>query len=798
VPAEGIPLPLEDFSPKPMAKAMPSPWRPFLWTFAILCLTYLPLFFGQIIFFRDIAHWNFPARAFLRQSLLAGEIPGWNPYQGLGFPVFADPLYGVFYPPNWLYLLLGPDWVASLLNWQSFLHLAWGALGVCFLARRLRASSAATAVAGLAWALSGYETSQWTSGLRLLADAWLPWAAVGQVALLDSLRAGGHAWRRGLVKAALPTAFACLFGEVFLAMMGAGFGVVVACIVHAMERGRDASLPRGRPAWLAAGAVAAVIGFGVGAGSLLPARMLLGGTERAASMSRDLAEVCSLHPLRMVEFALPQSMGDAYTVFPAAPIVGEPRLDGLPLSYSMYVGASVLALALAAFARGRKLALALGIAASFALLLAFGRHTPVHAIFRRVFFPFAYMRYPEKYTVLVVTLVALLAGLGVDRILSDRRQPWGRTVLLLVLVVGLGVVAALAFPPAWRVFVIHGALMGSIALTALLAIQFLAAKGSRLAPPMLVSLVAFDLALAAWPLQTFGPRQLASDLPPAASKVLEGRAGNQPPPRIYRSHQTTLAVNRWLPTSNNPEIEYKLGRTLITNTANVWGIATLPGYDAAIPALMDEVWERGLAAGPSALRLLGAEYAILPVARPNAPDNDRPGLIPVLDPLPGARLYKVANTLPRVFWARRAEVLSDQAALTRLFEPDVVSGATVWLAPEGKPAPLLQTPGRAGACKLESYDNRRLVVLCSGEESGVVVFVEQYGRGWHASIDGKVAPILRANLIMRALPLGPGTHRIVLDYRTPGLLAGMVISGSCVLVLLVLLGLGARRMSRAR
>ena len=779
---------------------MPPPWRPFFWTLAILCVTYLPLFFGQILFFRDIAHWGFPARAFLRESLLSGELPRWNPYQALGFSVFADPLYGIFYPPNWLFLLVGRGWVASLFNWQCLLHMAWGALGVCFLARRLGASSNATTLAGLAWALSGYVTSQWSSGLLLFADAWVPWAAVGHVALLDSLRGGGAAWRRGVVRAALPSVFACLFGEIFLAMLGAGFGIAFAGVLHAIERRQDPALPRGRVAWLGAAFAAVALAFGVGAVVTIPAGMLLGSTERAGPLSRDLAEVCSLHPLRMIEFVAPQSMGDAYTVFPAGPIVGEPRLDGLPLSYSMYLGASVVALALAALARRRKLALGLGMSAALVLLVAFGRHTPVHALFRRIVVPLSYMRYPEKYAILFVTLVALLAGLGADRVLSGERQPWRRTVLLLLVVIAFAVVAATVMPTPWMAFALHGSLMGAVALVALLAVQLLAARRSALAPWLLVSLVAFDLALATWPLQTFGPRQLASAPPPVARKTLEGRAPGAPPPRIYRSHQTSDAVDRWLPGGTNAQIEFKLGQTLITNTANAWGIATLPGYDAAIPALVDEVWSRGLDVGQSALRLLGAEYAILPVAKPDAPTDDRPGLVPFFDPLPGARVYKVPKTLPRVYWARHAEVLPDREALARLFEPDVVAGFTVWLSPENNPKPLPQPPGRAGSCSLESYANQRIVALCSGDEPGVAVFVEQWDRGWQATVDGHAVPIARANLIMRALPLAPGNHRIVLDYRTPGLVVGLAVSGVS-LMLLVLLGFwgwGAQRISRRK
>ena len=754
-----------------------------LWTLGILCAAYVPLFFGKILFFRDIAHWNFPARAFLRDVLARGEIPGWNPYQGLGFPVFGDPLYGVFYPPNWLFLFVKGGRVATMLNWQCFFHMAWGAAGVCWLARRLGASSRAVIVAGLAWALSGYTTAQWTSGLLLFADSWVPWAAVGQVALLDSLRAGGRSWYRGVVKAALPSIFAILCGEIFVAMIGAGFGVVFATTLHTIERRVDPTLPRARPTWLLRAALAVVLAFGVGAVVIVPARMHLGSTERSSSLDRATAESCSLHPLRLVEFVAPQSMGDAYGDYPGGTIVGERRLASRPLSYSVYMGASVIALALAALGRGRRRPTLLATLAGFALLLAFGKYTPVHAIFRRIVFPLSYMRYPEKYTVVVVTLVALLAGLGAKRVLSSEPQPWRRTLALLAIIAAFGVAADRVLPASWLVYAIHGVLVGSLAVLGMLAVHFLAARGSSLAPLLLIAIVTFDLAAAAWPLQAFGARQIASDVPPAALAILAQHAGNIAPARLYRSNQTDQAVDKWVKASSDTQGEYRLVQTLVTNTANVWGIATLPGYDAAIPALANTVWRGGLETGQSALRLFGADYVVLPVANPEAAANDRPGLEPVLDPLPGARLYHVPGALPRVFLARHTEVLPDAQALERIYEPDVVAGKSVWLAPEGNPPSLSRAPGRAGSCGLEAYGNNRLVATCTADERGVAVFVEQFDRGWRATVDGLDTPIIRANLIMRALPLEPGSHRIVLEYHTPGLGAGALLSAFCGLVL---------------
>jgi hypothetical protein len=768
---------------KPDFPAPPSLVRPLLWTFAFLSAAYLPLFFGKIFFFRDIAHWAFPARAFLRDSLARGELPVWNPLQGLGFPVFGEPLYGIFYPPNWLFLLVGSTGVAEMLNWQYFIHLAWGTAGVCWLARRLGASRAAIIVAGLAWALSGYTTAQWTSGILVLADAWVPWAMVGQVALLDSLRLGGLAWRRGMVKAALPVLFAVLLGEIFLAMIGAAFGLLFAAVLHRNERRADDSLPRARPAWLLRACLAVALGFGVGAIVILPAYSVAGNTERSSALPREMAERCSFHPLRIAEFVLPNSMGNAYGNDPAASIVGEPKLDGLPLSYSVYLGASVAALALAALGRRRRLSLALLGLGGMALLLAAGKYTPVHGIFRRVVFPLSYMRYPEKYLVLWVATVALLGGLGAKRVLSQEPQPWRRNLVLLVLVVGLGLLAYFVLPPAWMVYAVRGALLGSLAILGVLAAQFLAARGSSLAPLLLVALVAFDLAAAAWPLQGFGGSKVASDPPYAAHLALRLRSSPIAPPRVYRSNQTTGSVNRWVGANSNTQGEHRLTSTLITNTVNAWGIAALPGYDAAIPETLNRLWNKGLSMGQSTLRLLGADFAVLPVEKPGLPGNDRPGLEPVLDPLPGARMYRVPGTLPRVFLARHAEVMSDEQALARIFEPDVIAGDSVWLAAEGDPQPLPSSPGRAGVCKLEAYENSRLVAECTARERGLVVFVEQYDRGWQATVDGSPARLFRANLIMRALPVEAGTHRIELHYRAPGLVPGATISLLCLLAL---------------
>jgi hypothetical protein len=674
--------------------------------------------------------------------------------------------------------------VARLLTWLDFAHLVWGAVGMFFLARRLKGSPVAACVAALAWSLAGYNTSQWTAGLRMDAGAWVPWAAAGHLALLDSLRRGHRGWAMGVVKAALPTAFGLLVGEVFVAMMGVGFGLATTAAVEVLQRRRDPARARLRARGLGVFVLAPALAAGVAAITLVPANALKGSTERAAPLSRTDAEGCSLHPARLVEFVAPDSMGNSEGFQPAARWIAEPGLDAIPLSHSLYFGASVVALALAGLGRRRPLASALAALAGGALALALGKYLPVHAVFRFVVFPFAYMRFPEKYTILLVGWLALLAALGTARILASEPQPWRRVAVLLGAMLALAGLAQFIFPDHWAAQVTRGALAGGLAVAGVLTVQFLAAHQRRLAPALVVVVVGLDLAAATWPLQAFAPRRLAALSAPAAQMVLADNDGHGEPPRLYRAYNVLQSAGRFAPPPGLGELW--LLQTFITNTANTWGIATLPGYDAAIPAALDRIWKSGLQAGQSVLRLLGTRYALLPVDDLRDPREKRTGIEPMLDPLPGTRLYRVPATLPRVFLVGRAEMADDAAALRRILDPDVIAGRTAWLAPDSRAQPLLgPADWSPGTCTLDSYSANRLQAICQVQQPALAIFVEQYEKGWSATLDGQPAPILRANLIMRAVAVGPGAHKIVMEFKTPGVRVGGLVTLLSLMVLVV-------------
>ncbi|MDB4932893.1 MAG: hypothetical protein JWM10_5377, partial [Myxococcaceae bacterium] len=213
-----------------MEPPSPSPPQPPRWRVvvpalvALLALTHAPLFLGRAVLFRDTWLWVVPARALVRDALLAAHLPRWNPFVGLGFSVPAEPLYGLYYPPHLATILL-PDvaWGASLDAW---LHLLLGALGSAALAARLGARTTGAVVAGVAWSLAGPTQSFWGLGVLLYGLAWLPWCALAAVDLAAA--APGVAWRRAVLVAALPLGLALLAGEPFVALLGALFGVALA------------------------------------------------------------------------------------------------------------------------------------------------------------------------------------------------------------------------------------------------------------------------------------------------------------------------------------------------------------------------------------------------------------------------------------------------------------------------------------------------------------------------------------------------------------------------------------------
>ncbi len=125
--------------------------------------------------YSDMAITHYPNAIFLRQSLQQdGQIPLWSPLIYSGYPFFAHPLSGLWYPPGWLALLFP---LPLGFNLVVLLHLIWGAWGMLKFLSALGLCSPATIFGALAFALMPKLIAHYGAGHLTLVYAlcWLPW-----------------------------------------------------------------------------------------------------------------------------------------------------------------------------------------------------------------------------------------------------------------------------------------------------------------------------------------------------------------------------------------------------------------------------------------------------------------------------------------------------------------------------------------------------------------------------------------------------------------------------------------------
>lgn len=765
-------------------------WRAVAVLLGVVALVHHPLFAGRSIYHRDVIRWLLPARAFLRAALLEGRLPVWNAHVGLGFPTPSDPLYGPFYPPT-LLTLAGPL-VPMTMAWM-LAHLCFGGLGCMLLARRFGASAVGALVAGLGWSLSGYVAAQWSTGILMPAGAWVPWSALGWMTLARGVARPGPGWWRHAAWGALSGGAVFLCGEVFLAMIITGFGLLMgaASLRWPPPPVADATAPPaasdGGP-WRRFG-VAALLALALtplcGAATLVPALRVASTTERAAPLARAFAERLSLHPARLAELVAPGSLGRAFDASPGADI--DHYFSHGILSFSVYLGAALVGLALVALSRRRDV-IFLAAFAALGVLVSLGGATPVHAALRVLVPPLAYMRSPEKYLALVVPLVAVLAALGADRLLREARLTWRLGVVPLA-TGALWLGAGRLYLPTVAPFVSDGAWRGLVASLGLVAVALLARRWPRAAAASLVALVACDLGLHVHGFHVYTSRPALTATPPLAEFVRRDGGSAPAPPRVFRSDR----VDQHLVGRVEPRGRLFMALTLTPNTSVSHGVAILPGYDIATPPSLRRVLGTGRS---DALRLLSVDHALLSAAPGTPEDAPRPGFAPRGSLFPGVRLYRVLDPLPRVYLAGSVAPTPSAEPEQRALQADVLAGRVALVdAPDALPA-VSSAPGSRGDCVLEAWAPGALRARCTADGPRLAVFVEQFAQGWTAEIDGRPASVVRANLIACGVVVPAGTHRIALRYVAPGLTAGLLLSALGWVGVLASLRLRRRRAAR--
>jgi len=224
-------------------------------------------------------------KIYLKESLLAGELPFWNPYQVLGRPFLADIEAAIFYPTAIFFVLLPPD-VALFLSIASHLFIAsvfMFRLSLYFHGPRLIAYFCA-----LAFLFSGAFCVRLQAGQLpcFQAIALMPWIIYAAIKIQERYSAGS------IIQLVFVLALSFLAGHpqyFWINCLGLGLFVLGRRFSLLKEGNFFSFLKDGLMCLFALG-----LCFGVTALQFLPALEFLSQTVRNASVTFSIGQPLSL------------------------------------------------------------------------------------------------------------------------------------------------------------------------------------------------------------------------------------------------------------------------------------------------------------------------------------------------------------------------------------------------------------------------------------------------------------------------------------------------------------------------
>lgn len=345
---------------------------------------------GGRLYLRDSYQMMVPAKRFLWETLRAGELPQWYPYDAGGTPFIAQPAHSFFHPTTLYYALL-PFWTAFTL--QDLTGTLLALLGAYLLARELSQSRLSAFLAAVTFGACGYLVCLTEWACTKLSAGGLPWYVW---ALLVAERKRGP-WH---LAPAFAMALILLGGENQIALLAAGIGLA---LLFATRRKLSGAF------------VAPVLGALLAACQLLPTQRMLPETERG-------------HVLSMAD-DWPLTWTNVLGMF--VPLRFDPQADFVA---STYLGIAAVAFAVATLARLRtsRSIQVLWLLVIGGVWLGLGDAWGLHRVVRATVPFWDMFRYPIKLSLVVSFAVALLAGEGFALLRPGWRRRWGWLLVALM------------------------------------------------------------------------------------------------------------------------------------------------------------------------------------------------------------------------------------------------------------------------------------------------------------------------------------------------------------------------------
>jgi len=468
------------------------------------------------------------------------------------------------------------------------------------------------------------------------------------------------------------------------------------------------------------------------------------------------------------------------------------------------------------------------------LVLSFGHFTPVFSLAYLLVPLLSLVRYPVKLLVPVVMLVAILAGWGLDALRMEA-GPWkfrrDRALfpLALLLAGSLAICAAAWLSPQVISRPIERALVwqGRANLEARGMADYLAAS-LRIYSPGVAGFALFGLLLVfgksndqAWARKGIPLFALLG----LAQLIQVNYEANPTVPKTFRTFRPPV-ISKFEDEPGGyrvaPVVRFDYGESAAKNFQGFVNFESIPGI-SALPAVAQGTFQQRLllTIGSMMERVEGSldldmerslppfAYDVLIYVRRQAPDTlhldcllGRTNVKYVIgsagresaavkvvgeiangSPTP-SYLYETRYFVPRAYVAGNSIfTTSPLETLRRMASPGFDALGNVILAADAADAgsPAVQGSGAAGQVEITERQPNTVTLRAALSRPGYIVLLDRYDSNWHASLDGREVPVLRANQLFRAVYSPAGEHRLRFDYHQKGLLAGALISAlTCI------------------
>lgn len=738
-----------------------------------------PLFGGRIMFGglrSDMFVAGYAFRLFGAEWFKhTGSIPQWNPFIFGGMPYIAAMHGDIFYPTAWLRWIMPVD---LAITWGMAVHFVLAGWFTYVFARALGLRWSGAVLAAVSYELTGIIASQMSPGHdgKLFVSALTPLAFW---MLLLAIRQRKH-WAYGV--------FAIVVALTVLGHYNMSYFLLIALGLWTLYLTFwDDARPRDTSPWLPLGGAltAVVVGIGITSLQIVPFLDYIkysprsdGGTDTGWAFATSYA----FPPREIFTLLLPQFNG-----------ILDHYWGQNPLKFhTEYMG--VVPLVLAAIGLGdhkrRRLAIALGVCAVLFLLFAWGGYSPLYRALFNVLPYLSKVRAMGMVFFLTAFPVCLLAGLGLERILSADVPI--RTVAILagcvIMFALLGAIGglqplaeALAIPeradavranaPELQAGAMRLLIFAVLAGAAMFAI--VTRKMNHVAGAwVLITVAVLDL----WSMDrqffTFSPRANVLFHEDAITAYLEHV------PKPYR----VLDAGAY-------------GQTSILMG---YGIPNVLGYHGFELRAYDELggrtdgWQNVFS--PAFLDLLAVRYLILPQAQ-NVPGFH--SVIPETTTTLGSRavLLERDSVVPYARVVLSAAKAAEGPEIPTLLDPrfpanDVALFAdTSSVHADSLAQPLPRSHVKAS---VSAWAPGAMTISLSGSDArpGHLLVAENWYPDWHAVVDGKPGVVRRADHALISVDLPPEAKEVRLWFAAADYQLGKVISLLALLVALAMIGGG--------